>query len=60
VIGFTSQVGNSYNIQAAPGLSSGAWTALLSGIPGNGGTVQATISKAFVQPQQFFRIQMAP
>ncbi len=56
-INFASQAGRSYNVLSTSDLVSGPWTALQTGIAGNGATVQVTIPNAFGQPRRFFRIQ---
>jgi alpha-tubulin suppressor-like RCC1 family protein len=58
LLSFTSQLGHIYNLLSASDLSTGAWSPLLTDIPGNGAIVQATIPNAFVQPHQFYRIQL--
>jgi probable HAF family extracellular repeat protein len=59
-LSFTSQAGHTYNVLSTADLTAGSWSTLMTGIPGNGGTVQVTIPNAFSQPRQFFRIQQGP
>ena len=59
-LSFASDACRTYNVLSISDLASGTWTTLLTGIPGNGGTVQGTILNAFTQPRQFYRIQQAP
>ena len=60
-LSFTSLAGTNYTIQSRADLSSGMW-ATLSGTTnsGTGGTVQQTLTNAFSQPQQFYRVQQVP
>ena len=60
-LSFTSLAGTNYTIQSRADLSSGMW-ATLSGTTnsGTGGTVQQTLTNAFSQLQQFYRVQQVP
>lgn len=60
-LSFTSVVGASYDLQTRTNLSSGTWVSVPGTLtPGNGTTVQVTLTNAFNQPQQFFRIHATP
>ncbi|HXJ58795.1 MAG TPA: hypothetical protein VNU68_19220 [Verrucomicrobiae bacterium] len=59
LISFTTQASHIYNVLSTSNLVSGPWSALQTGITGNGATVQVTIPNAFIQPRQFYRIQQA-
>jgi probable HAF family extracellular repeat protein len=59
-LSFTSRAGHTYNVLGTADLASGTWDILQTGIPGNGGIVQVTVSNAFSQPAQFFRFQEGP
>jgi hypothetical protein len=56
-LSFTTQANHTYNVLGTSDVNSGNWSTVLSGIPGTGRTVQATIPNAFGQPRQFLRIQ---
>jgi hypothetical protein len=49
-----------YEIQTRTNLTLGTWESLPGSIPGNGGTLQNTITNAFSTPQQFFRVHQLP
>ena len=55
-LSFTSQVGHNYTLQSFASVVNGRVTDLITGIPGTGGSTQTTVSSAFLQPQQFYRI----
>jgi hypothetical protein len=59
LLSFTSQAGHSYNVLATSDLNTGTWVTLLTGIPGTGAIIQATLPNAFTQPRQFYRVQQA-
>ena len=58
---FPTSGGRSYVIESRDGLASGAWVEVPGTMsPGNGGTLQVTISNAFGPPQQFYRVKQLP
>ena len=60
-LSFTSLTGFNYAIQSRGDLSASTW-ATLAGTTnsGTGVTVQQTLTNAFTQPQQFYRVQQLP
>jgi hypothetical protein len=58
---FTSQAGKAYAIQSRSNLISGVWTTL-SGTTNSatGNLLQTTLTNAFTEPQQFFRVWQLP
>lgn len=60
-LGFTSVAGKNYTIQSCGDLSSAAWTDRPGvSTPGTGGTIQVTLTNAFDQPRQFYRVKQSP
>ena len=59
-LSFTSLSGKTYELQSRSDSGSGTWNSLPGSIPGNGGIAQATVTNAFGQPQQFYRIHQLP
>jgi hypothetical protein len=57
---FTSALDQSYAVQSRTNLPTGTWTTLAGAISGNGGIAQTTVTNAFTQPTQFYRIQKLP
>ena len=57
---FPSVLDRSYELQSRTNLDSGSWNPLTGSTPGNGGVAQTTVSNAFNQPQQFYRIHQLP
>jgi len=57
---FNSASGANYQLQSRTNLTQGTWNPVEGSIPGNGATVQATITNTFGQPQQFFQIHQLP
>ena len=61
LLSFTTMAGASYSIQSSPDLSSGSWTTLPgTTTAGTGGVIQLTVINAFLQTQQFYRVQQQP
>jgi hypothetical protein len=57
-LSFSSAVGNNYALQSRADLFSGTWTPVPNTMQtGTGGTLQQTLTNAFSQPQQLYRIQ---
>ena len=57
-LSFTSQSGTNYAVQSRADLSSGTWMTLPDTTNfGTGGIMQQTLTNAFSQPQQFYRVQ---
>jgi hypothetical protein len=55
---FTTVSGRSYVLQSITDLLTGSWASVVgTAQSGTGGTVQQTLSNAFVGPRQFYRIQ---
>jgi hypothetical protein len=59
LIGFDSVVGRTYQLQSQSGLMPNGWNPLGGPVPGNGGVTQITVSNAFSQPVQFYRVEQA-
>jgi hypothetical protein len=59
-LSFTSLLGTNYEVQSRADIVAGTWTSLLSGIPGNGGIAMVTVTNAFDQTQQFYRVHPVP
>jgi hypothetical protein len=58
ILGFNSQLGNSYAVQSCADLASATWATLRGTTnSGNGGTVFVTLTNAITAAQQFYRIQ---
>jgi hypothetical protein len=53
-------LGKNYEIQTQTNLDPGAWASLPGSIPGNGASVQTTITNAFSQPHRFYRVHQLP
>lgn len=57
-LSLTSVSGQNYVLQSRGDLSSGTWTTLSDiSLSGTGGTIQQTLTNAFIQPKQFYRVQ---
>ncbi len=56
-ISFDSVVDRNYQLQSQSGLLLDGWNSLGSPAPGNGGIAQVTVSNAFSQPVQFYRVE---
>jgi hypothetical protein len=59
-LSFTSMSGKNYEVQSRGDLGLGTWAPIAGTIPGNGGIAQATVTNAFTEPQEFYRIQQLP
>ena len=61
LLSFVSVAGQTYTIQKSSDLWSGIWETL-PGAPttGVGGPVAVAVSNAFIQPQQYYRVKVAP
>lgn len=60
-LSFNSENGKDYAIQGRADLATGDWETLPGTTnSGTGGTVQTTVTNAFLTPQQFYRIQQLP
>jgi hypothetical protein len=57
---FSSGLGTNYEVQSRFGLSSGMWAPLAGSVPGNGGIANTTVTNAFNQSQQFYRVHPVP
>ncbi len=57
---FTSVLGRNYEVQGRSDLTSGTWSAVTGSVPGNGGTLQNTVTNALSQTQQFYRLHQLP
>ncbi len=58
-ISFTTLPAHNYVLQGRADLVAGGWTTLPGTYIGTGGIVQATVTNALSQPQQFFRVQQS-
>lgn len=56
----SSEAGRSYAIQSHADLASAGWTTLPGTNTGTGGTLETTVSNAFVAPRQFYRVWQLP
>lgn len=60
-LSFISENGKGYAIQGRADLTTGDWETLAGTTnSGTGGTVQTTVTNAFLAPRQFYRIQQLP
>jgi len=60
-LSFTTVAGNNYALQSRADLASGDWVTVPGvSAAGTGSTVQFTLSNAFAQPQQFYRVKIVP
>jgi len=59
-LGFTTWLGTNYEVQSRSNLTAGSWASLPGSTPGNGGIANTTVSNAFNQSQQFYRIHPVP
>jgi hypothetical protein len=57
---FTSWLGTNYEVQSRSDMTIGSWASLPGSISGNGGIASTTVSNAFGQSQQFYRIHPVP
>jgi hypothetical protein len=57
---FTSLLGANYEVQRRSDLVTGSWGPLAGSAPGNGGIASTTVSNAFNQSHQFYRIHTVP
>jgi len=57
---FLSWLGTNYEVQSRADMVTGNWASLPGSTPGNGGIASTTVSNAFNQSQQFYRIHPAP
>lgn len=57
---FTSLLGTNYEVQSRSDMTTGSWGTLSGSTPGNGGIASTTISNAFDQSQQFYRVHPVP
>ncbi|HPY29777.1 MAG TPA: hypothetical protein PLT00_06125 [Verrucomicrobiota bacterium] len=57
---FTSELGGHYAVQSRSNLSAGSWMTLSRDISSDGALTRTTVTNAFSQPQQFYRIQQTP
>jgi hypothetical protein len=58
---FLTSAGRSYLLESRDELASGVWAEVPGTTsPGSGGTLQVTISNAFGQPRQFYRVKQSP
>lgn len=57
---FTTILGRNYQIQNRASLVSGDWATLPGTVTGNGGVVPVTVTNAFSQSPQFYRVQQLP
>ena len=58
---FTGTItGKNYEIQAEPSLVVGPWTSLPGTIAGTNGPAQFTVTNAFTQAHQFYRVHQLP
>ncbi len=58
LVSFTTITGATYTLVGRAEVASGAWTDLVGGIPGTGGTVTATNFGALTDPQRFYRARL--
>ena len=57
----TSEAGKSYELQSRLDLATGDWAPLAgTTTSGTGGTLQITVTNAFSQPRQFYRVKQLP
>ena len=57
---FASWLGTNYEVQSRSDMTIGSWASLPGSTSGNGGVASTTVSSAFVQSQQFYRIHPVP
>jgi hypothetical protein len=57
---FTTFLGESYDVQSAPGLVGGTWILAASNLPGTGGVLQFTDTNAANRFQLFYRARLSP
>lgn len=57
---FINWLGTNYEVQSRSDLLTGSWGSLAGSTPGNGGIASTTVSNAFNQSQQFYRIHPVP
>ncbi len=57
VVQFSTVLGQTYELDGANSLASGAWTPVAGGIPGTGGIVQAADTNAVSQVARFYRVK---
>ena len=60
VIGFTTLLGESYDVQRTDDLTGGVWPVIASNVPGMGGVLQVTDPNATSQTQRFYRVRLSP
>ncbi|HWW02113.1 MAG TPA: hypothetical protein VNZ64_20605 [Candidatus Acidoferrum sp.] len=60
VAGFTTFLGESYDVQRAPDLTGSAWVLVASNLPGSGGVLQFTDTNAANRSQRFYRARLSP
>jgi hypothetical protein len=58
VLGFSSENGVLYDVQASSNLVGGSWSTIASNLTGNGGTLTFTDTGAASQTQRFYRIHV--
>jgi hypothetical protein len=56
LVSFPSVSGKTYTVERSDTLQTGSWSAVRSGIPGTGGTVQVTDTGGGTQPRRFYRV----
>jgi hypothetical protein len=57
IVQFSTVVGQTYELDSAPDLTSGAWHPVVAGISGSGGIVQAVDTNAVNRIEQFYRVK---
>ncbi|MGA2139449.1 MAG: choice-of-anchor Q domain-containing protein [Verrucomicrobiia bacterium] len=57
---FTTWLGTNYEVQSRSDMTIGSWASLPGSTSGNGGVASTTVSNAFGQSQQFYRIHPVP
>jgi hypothetical protein len=59
-LSFTSMAGINYELQSRSNLIFGMWSLMPGSFPDNGSIAHTTVTNAFGQPQQFYRIFQLP
>ena len=59
-LSFTTILSRTYQVQSRPSLVAGDWATLPGTVSGNGGIVPVTLTNAFSQPRQFYRLRQVP
>lgn len=60
VIGLTTLLGLSYDVQSASEMASGSWSLGATNLSGTGGLIEITDTNAAAQAQRFYRARLSP